>query len=86
MTPDSRYQFVLFAAKPYETIGMLQCYSAFKVPNLEIETGKKKLYSHWDDNRKIYILQIHFKNTRTVKPLPALPQKPGTFLPIGARW
>ena len=35
--PDKRYQYLLFAADPYETI-------AFKIPNLEIDNNENKFY------------------------------------------
>ncbi|AFZ79604.1 splicing factor 3A subunit 2, putative [Theileria equi strain WA] len=76
--PDSNYQFLLFAANPYETI-------AFKVPNLEVDNDPGKLFSHWDDKKKIYILQVHFKVTRTSKPLPGLPQRPSVYQGVGVR-
>ncbi|KAK4527222.1 hypothetical protein GAYE_SCF37G5144 [Galdieria yellowstonensis] len=52
--PDPRYQFVLFAAEPYETI-------AFKIPNWEIEKSEGKYYMHWDKDKKTFTLQIYFK-------------------------
>ncbi len=98
--PEKQYQYLLFAADPYETI-------AFKIPNMEIDFsegmififywGKKenvsviflnilgKYYSSWDKDKKVYTLQIYF-NERKEKPLPALPQKPSSFNPIGARF
>lgn len=59
--PDKRYQYILFAAEPYETIG-------FKVPNREIERQTPQapvpgiakqpttryLLSHWDPARKLF--------------------------------
>eukprot|EP00922_Rhytidocystis_sp_ex-Travisia-forbesii_P034175 GHVS01050779.1.p1 GENE.GHVS01050779.1~~GHVS01050779.1.p1 ORF type:complete len:236 (+),score=26.77 GHVS01050779.1:175-882(+) len=76
--PNPRYQYLLLAAEPYETI-------AFKIPNMEIDRSPGKLYHAWDGQRNVYTLQIHFKE-REDKPLPALPQRPTTFLPIGVRW
>merc|ERR1719266_1649793 len=40
---DKNYQYLLFAAEPYDTI-------AFKVPNEPIDKGegKGKLLTHWD--------------------------------------
>eukprot|EP01105_Mastigella_eilhardi_P003451 TRINITY_DN143_c0_g3_i2.p2 TRINITY_DN143_c0_g3~~TRINITY_DN143_c0_g3_i2.p2 ORF type:complete len:238 (+),score=83.58 TRINITY_DN143_c0_g3_i2:114-827(+) len=59
--PDKKYQYLLFAADPYETI-------AFKIPNREIERdtvsteGKApKLLAHWDKDRKVFTLQISFR-------------------------
>jgi len=45
--PDAKYQYVLFAAEPYETI-------AFKIPNKEIErdTTSGKLFYNWDPDKK----------------------------------
>eukprot|EP01066_Platyproteum_vivax_P011072 Platyproteum_vivax@DN5011_c0_g1_i1.p1 len=77
-TPDSKFQYLLFAAEPYETI-------AFKVPNMEIDRTDGKVFQNWDDAKKIYTLQVFFKR-REEKTLPALPQRPGQFLPIGVRW
>jgi splicing factor 3A subunit 2 len=37
--PRRKYQFLLFAAEPYEVI-------AFKVPNMEIEKSEV-FFSHW---------------------------------------
>jgi splicing factor 3A subunit 2 len=54
---DWNYQYVLFAAEPYETI-------CFKVPNVEVDDSKKnvQLYRHWDPDGKVYSLQIPFRN------------------------
>eukprot|EP01069_Polyplicarium_translucidae_P004737 Polyplicarium_translucidae@DN2644_c0_g1_i1.p2 len=76
--PDGKYQYLIFAAEPYENI-------AFKIPNMEIDRADSKYTSDWDAVTKKYTLQIHFKK-REDKPLPALPQRPSTFLPIGVRW
>merc|ERR1712072_830104 len=67
--PDSNFQYLLFACEPYETI-------AFKVPNMDIDKDGSKFYSNWDKNRKVFTMQIFFKD-REVQELPALPQKPG---------
>ena len=50
---DDKYQFLLFAADPYETIG-------FKIPNLEIDGSNDGFYYFWDDERKVYTLQVSF--------------------------
>lgn len=63
---DWRYQYVVFAAEPYETI-------CFKVPNVEIDMKKKKsgggetgyggsseLFRHWDPDAKVYTVQLPF--------------------------
>jgi len=58
---DKNYQYILFAAEPYETIG-------FKVPNREIERGmgadgRSRLYTHWDREKHTFTVQMSFKNT-----------------------
>ncbi|CAD7960331.1 unnamed protein product [Amoebophrya sp. A25] len=63
-TPDDRFQYLLVAADPYETI-------AFKVPNMEVENAKNTI--KWDPFKKIYTLQIFFK-PREAKQLPGLGQ------------
>ncbi|XP_026189942.1 splicing factor 3A subunit 2 [Cyclospora cayetanensis] len=76
--PDGNYQFLLFAAEPYETI-------AFKIPNMEIDREDPRHHAGWDEEKKVYTMQIFFSR-RQPRPLPALPQRPTTFLPVGARW
>ncbi|KAG9439700.1 hypothetical protein H6P81_019865 [Aristolochia fimbriata] len=51
---DKRYQFLLFAADPYEII-------AFKVPSTEIDKSTPKFFSHWDPDSKMFTLQLYFK-------------------------
>mmetsp|Transcript_16089 Transcript_16089/g.48466 ORF Transcript_16089/g.48466 Transcript_16089/m.48466 type:complete len:242 (-) Transcript_16089:53-778(-) len=68
--PESKYQYLLFACEPYETIG-------FKVPNMEIDRSEHKFYNSWDKQRKVFTLQIFFKD-RELQELPALPQRSGT--------
>ena len=65
--PDEKYQYILFAAEPYETIG-------FKVPNKELDYTSGKYYEAWDKGKKKYSVQICFKNQRTAKALPSLPK------------
>lgn len=56
--PDKNFQYLLFAASPYETI-------AFKVPNMEVDKNKDKFLTNWDPNTKTFTLQLYFKNERT---------------------
>ena len=65
--PDPNFQYVLFAAEPYLTIG-------FKIPNKEIErdVSSGKLHYHWDKDQKVFTLQIYFKE---------IPAKEPTFKP-----
>ena len=60
-TPDEKYQFVIFAAEPYENI-------AFKIPNLEIDNSEDKYFCNWDAERKIYTVQLYFRE-RAIKPV-----------------
>jgi len=56
---DKNFQYLLFAAEPYETI-------AFKIPNREIErdTASGKFYYNWDVDKQIFTLQIYFKEKK----------------------
>jgi len=57
--PDHKFQYILFAAEPYETI-------AFKIPNKEIErdTASGKFYYNWDSAKQVFSLQIYFKDKK----------------------
>ncbi|CAK0751004.1 Splicing factor 3A subunit 2 [Coccomyxa viridis] len=50
---DRAYQYLLFAADPYEVV-------AFKIPNMEVDRSDN-FFSHWDGDNKIYSLQLPFK-------------------------
>lgn len=76
--PNDKYQYVIFAAEPYENI-------AFKVPNMEIDNSEGKYFINWDKDKKVYTVQLYFRERR-IKSLPALPQKPISFNPIGVRF
>lgn len=52
--PDKDWQFLLFAAEPYESIG-------FKIPNQEIDKNPTKFFTSWDDENKVFTLQLYFK-------------------------
>ena len=49
--PDRAFQYLLFAAAPYETI-------AFKIPSLEIDRTAGLFASQWDGERKVFSLQL----------------------------
>ena len=51
--PDKRFQYILFAADPYETI-------AFKIPNMKIDKGEGKFSTNWDAKKHTFTLQMHF--------------------------
>ena len=46
---DPRWQFLVIAAEPYETV-------AFKVPNLEIDFANGKHFEAWDREKRKYSL------------------------------
>ncbi|TXG58423.1 hypothetical protein EZV62_016252 [Acer yangbiense] len=46
---DKRFQYLMFAAEPYEII-------AFKVPSTEIDKSTPKFFSHWDPDSKMFTL------------------------------
>jgi len=67
--PESKFQYLLVACEPYETIG-------FKVPNMEIDKDDNRFYTNWDATRKVLTMQVFFKD-RELRELPALTQKAG---------
>ncbi|MGK3743471.1 MAG: splicing factor 3A subunit 2, partial [Bacillariaceae sp.] len=58
--PDRRYQYVLFAAEPYETI-------AFKIPNEPLDRNHGRLITHWDDDDKKFTLTLYFADNAKTK-------------------
>uniref|UniRef100_A0A7S0V6F9 Matrin-type domain-containing protein n=1 Tax=Polytomella parva TaxID=51329 RepID=A0A7S0V6F9_9CHLO len=56
-TADKRFQYVIFAAEPYESI-------SFKVPNWEVDRAAGNLLTHWDSDQKIFSLQVRFNKPR----------------------
>ena len=52
--PERDWQYLLMAAEPYETIG-------FKIPNKEIDKDPSKFQTTWDEDKKTFQLQLHFK-------------------------
>ncbi|GMH28755.1 hypothetical protein Nepgr_030598 [Nepenthes gracilis] len=75
---DKRYQYLLFAAEPYEII-------AFKVPSIEIDKSTPKFFSHWDPDSKMFTLQLYFKTkppeANKPPPPPPPPAENGTVAP-----
>jgi splicing factor 3A subunit 2 len=55
--PDAAWQYVVFAAEPYETV-------AFKVPALELDRGAGKVESSWDARRKLFSLACTFREKK----------------------
>ncbi|VDP16844.1 unnamed protein product [Soboliphyme baturini] len=52
--PDKRWQYLLFAAEPYETI-------AFKIPSREVDKNEGKFWTLWNKETKQFFLQFAFK-------------------------
>jgi splicing factor 3A subunit 2 len=52
---NDKFQYVLFAADPYEII-------AFKIPNMRIDSSEGKYYCNWDEIKKLYTVQLTFRN------------------------
>lgn len=52
--PDRRWQYLLFAAEPYETIG-------FKIPSREIDNSEGKFWTYYNPETKQFFLQFSFK-------------------------
>ena len=50
---DKNYQYLLFAAEPYDTI-------AFKIPNEPIDKDSNKLFTHWNDKTKDFTFQMFY--------------------------
>eukprot|EP00898_Chlorokybus_atmophyticus_P007504 jgi/Chlat1/7755/Chrsp66S07327 len=63
---DKKFQYLLFAAEPYETI-------SFKVPNQEITKTKDQFFTHWEPDRKTFTLQMSFKPKTQLPPPPSNP-------------
>jgi splicing factor 3A subunit 2 len=51
--PDRRYQYLLFAADPYETV-------AFKIPNEPIDKGENRFVTHWGPDTKKFTVSLYF--------------------------
>ena len=49
--PDEKYQYIIFAAEPYESI-------AFKIPNKEVDNSEDKYLCTWDEDSKTFINYI----------------------------
>lgn len=50
--PNQNYQFLIFAAEPYETI-------AFKIPNEKIDKDPERFVTNWDATHKKFTLTLH---------------------------
>ncbi|XP_075720526.1 splicing factor 3A subunit 2 [Rhinoderma darwinii] len=72
--PDRRWQYLLMAAEPYETI-------AFKVPSREIDKVEGKFWTHWNRETKQFFLQFHFKMEKPPTVASITPAPPGVKRP-----
>ena len=78
---DKRYQYIIFAAEPYEVI-------AFKVPNVDIDkAGREKFFTHWDPDLKTYTCHVTFRRSAAGAPgastragTGAVPPPPSAFM------
>ncbi|PVV05047.1 hypothetical protein BB560_000438 [Smittium megazygosporum] len=61
--PNKLWQYLIFAAEPYENI-------AFKVQNKEIDVRPGKFLTHWDPDSKVLTLQFLFRNERSSSYVP----------------
>lgn len=70
--PDRRWQYVLFAAEPYETI-------AFKVPSREVDKSEGRFWTYWNKDAKQFFLQFAFKVDMPMNGMKPMnnPQGPG---------
>jgi hypothetical protein len=48
--PNKDFQYLLFAAEPYETIG-------FKIPNLEVDKSEGKFYTDWNREKLVFTVR-----------------------------
>ena len=87
---DWRYQYLLFAAEPYETV-------CFKVPNWEVNKGgsnsssnsssgrrgtrnlEEVFFSYWDPDGKVYTLQVPFNDGQRTTLAPPPPSSSSHF-------
>nr|CAG4641153.1 EOG090X0C5N [Eulimnadia texana] len=67
--PDRRWQYLLFAAEPYETI-------AFKIPSREVDKSEGKFWTYWNKDAKQFFLQFSFKLDGRKPGLPPPPPPP----------
>jgi splicing factor 3A subunit 2 len=64
--PDKRWQYLLFAAEPYETI-------AFKIPSREVDKSEGKFWTLWNRETKQFFLQFAFRADGRESRMPDFP-------------
>jgi len=52
--PDRNFQYLLFAAEPYETV-------AFKIPNRPIDKTEGLFWTEWDPVKMVFTLQLQYE-------------------------
>jgi len=67
--PDRRWQYLLFASEPYETI-------AFKIPSREVDKSDYKFWTLWNKDTKQFFMQFAFRNVDESNPMPPPPMAP----------
>jgi splicing factor 3A subunit 2 len=67
-SPDKMYQYLVFAAEPYESI-------SFKLQSKDIDRNPDRFLEYWDPDDKLYTIQFLFKNERHHAPS-SLPPRP----------
>jgi len=67
--PDRKWQYLLFAAEPYETI-------SFKVPSREVDKTDEKFWTMWNRETKQFFLQFAFKHDPKARLVPPGPPPP----------
>lgn len=56
--PNKKYQYLLFAAEPYETV-------SFKVPSRDIDrSSDERFWTYWNSTTKQFFMQFHYKIDR----------------------
>uniref|UniRef100_A0A1B6CG63 SF3A2 domain-containing protein n=2 Tax=Clastoptera arizonana TaxID=38151 RepID=A0A1B6CG63_9HEMI len=73
--PDRKWQYLLFAAEPYETI-------SFKVPSREVDKSEGKFWTYWNKDTKQFFLQFAFKVEPKPTPMPMRPPPPPPTPPM----
>ena len=89
--PDRKWQYLLFAAEPYETISFKVCWVIKKVsntsdfsqvPSREVDKSDTRFWSHWNKETKEFFLQFSFK---LVDPRGGARPPPPALIPPPAR-
>ena len=76
--PEKDWQYLLFAAEPYETIG-------FKIPNHDVDKAENRFFTNWDAVGKKFTLSLQFADDAPAAP-DAQPVKHRADLTYDARY